>query len=266
MEKNGKDAVSPMLAEQRRQKIIELIRENGSARVSYLSETFGVTEPTIRQDLMKLESEGEILRDHGGAFLKDFSKGVRELSLHHLDNMDKKIPIGRKAAEFVEDGDSIILDSGSTITEAAKHLVSRKNLKIITNSLNITLLLGEEPSHEIHMTGGEFKAPTLSLTGDKAAQFISDTYVDKLFLATAGVAFKAGLMYPGFNDIPVKRAMIEAAETVYLLADSSKIGKTSFAVLGGLECVDYLITDSGISEEELQRFKELGIEVIVATM
>ncbi len=253
-----------MLAEQRRQKIIELIRENGSARVSYLSETFGVTEPTIRQDLVKLENDGEIVREHGGAFLKDFSKGVKELSLHHMENMDKKIPIGRKAAEFIQDGDTIILDSGSTVTEAAKNIIQRKNLKIITNSLNITLLLGAEPSHEVHLTGGEFKAPTLSLTGEKAAEFITNIFVDKLFLATAGISLKAGLMYPGFNDIPVKRAMIEAARTVYLLADSTKIGKSSFALLSGLDCIDYLITDSGISEDDAQRFRDLGIEVIIA--
>jgi DeoR/GlpR family transcriptional regulator of sugar metabolism len=264
VETDNKDIIAEMLAEQRRQKIIELIRENGSARVSYLSETFGVTEPTIRQDLMKLESDGEIVRDHGGAFLKDFSKGVKELSLHHMENLDKKIPIGKKAAEFIHDGDTIILDSGSTVTEAAKNIAGRKNLKVITNSLNITLLLGAEPSHEVHLTGGEFKAPTLSLTGEKAAEFIANTFVDKLFLATAGISLKAGLMYPGFSDLPVKRAMIDAAETVYLLADSTKIGKTAFALLGGLDCIDYLITDQGISKADIEQFQDLGIEVIIA--
>ncbi|WP_319563253.1 DeoR/GlpR family DNA-binding transcription regulator [Marispirochaeta sp.] len=252
-----------MLAEQRRQKIIDLIRENGAARVSYLSETFGVTEPTIRQDLMKLEEDGEIVREHGGAFLKDFSKGVRELSLHHRENMDKKIPIGRKAAEFVKNGDTIILDSGSTVTELAKSLSARENLKIITNSLNITLLLGAEPDHEVHLTGGEFKAPTLSLTGEKAAEFLAGSFVDKLFLATAGISFKVGLMYPGFSDIPVKRAMIDSAREVYLLADSTKIGKTSFAVLSALDCIDYLITDPGIGVEDRRRFEELGIRVVL---
>lgn len=253
-----------MLPEQRRQKILELIRENGAVRVSYLSETFGVTEPTIRQDLVKLEGEGEIVREHGGAYLKDFTKGVRELSLHHMENMDKKMAIGRKAAEFIKDGDTVILDSGSTVTEAAKNIAAVKSIKVITNSLNITLTLGAEPNHEVHLTGGEFKAPTLSLTGAKAAEFMTNTVVDKLFLATAGVSFKTGLMYPGFSDIPVKRAMIDAAETVFLLADSSKIGKTAFAVLGELERLDYLITDAGISPEDKQRFEELGIEVVIA--
>lgn len=253
-----------MLAEQRRQKIIDLIREDGGARVSYLSSIFNVTEPTIRHDLDKIEEKGEIIREHGGAFLKSYSKGVKELSLLHLENMEKKQAIGRKAAEFIMDGNSIILDSGSTTTEIAKNILDRKKLRVITNSLNITLILGENPNIEIHMTGGEFKAPTLSLTGEKSADFLLQTSVDKLFLATAGISFKTGLMYPGFSDIPVKKAMIEAAGCVYLVADSTKIGKNAFAALGELQSIDYLITDKLISDEHRHLFEDQGIEVIIA--
>jgi len=253
-----------MLAEQRRQKILELIRENGSARVSYLSSVFNVTEPTIRQDLLKIEEKGEIVREHGGAFLKSYSQGVMDLSLHHLENIDKKKVIGKKAAEFVSDGDSIILDSGSTTTEIARNILNRENLRVITNSLNITLIMGTEPNIEIHMTGGEFKAPTLSLTGEKAAGFLNQVYVDKLFLATAGISFKAGLMYPGFSDISVKKAMIEAANEVFVVADSTKIGKHAFAALGELDKINYLITDNLISGEQRRLLEERGIEVILA--
>ena len=98
-----------MLAEQRRLKILELLQEEGSARVSYLSKTFDVTEPTIRQDLEKLEAEGYIVREHGGAFLKSIPQQVGSLSLQHQENMDKKIRIGKKAAEFIQDWDSSIL-------------------------------------------------------------------------------------------------------------------------------------------------------------
>ncbi len=253
-----------MLAAQRRQKILELIRENGSARVSYLSSAFNVTEPTIRQDLLKIEEKGEIVREHGGAYLKSYSKGVRELSLLHLENMDKKQVIGKRAAEFVSSGDSIILDSGSTTTEIARNILKKENLRVITNSLNITLILGTEPNIEIHMTGGEFKAPTLSLTGEKAASFLKQTHVDKLFLATAGISFKSGLMYPGFSDIAVKKAMIEAAHEVYLVADSTKIGKHAFAALGELNKINYLITDSLITKEQRSLFEERGMRVILA--
>jgi DeoR/GlpR family transcriptional regulator of sugar metabolism len=253
-----------MLPEQRRAKILELLQEEGSARVSALSKTFDVSEPTIRQDLEKLEADGVIVREHGGAFLKSIPQQVGSLSLQHQENPDKKARIGRKAAEFVQDWDSIILDSGSTVTEMVRHLTERQHLKVITNALNIALLIGSHPSIELLVTGGEFKAPTLSLTGDKAAGFFRQLHVDKLFLATAGISWKAGLTYPGLSDLPVKKAMIESASEVYLLADSTKIGNAAFASLGGLDLITYFITDDGISDHDCELFEQKGVTVILA--
>jgi DeoR/GlpR family transcriptional regulator of sugar metabolism len=253
-----------MLAEQRRLKILELLQEEGSARVSYLSKTFDVSEPTIRQDLEKLEAEGYIIREHGGAFLQSIPQQVGSLSLQHQENMDKKIRIGKKAAEFIQDWDSIILDSGSTTTEVAKNLTEKQHLQIITNALNIALLIGSHPSIELLVTGGEFKAPTLSLTGEKAAGFFQHLHVNKLFLATAGISWEAGLTYPGLSDLPVKKAMIASATEVYLVADSTKIGKASFASLGGLDLLTYFITDSGIENKDRELFEQKGVKVIIA--
>ena len=253
-----------MLAEQRREKIVELIRENGNVRVSYLSNLFQVSEPTIRQDLIKIEAGGEIARDHGGAYLKNTHNSVKTLSLQHRENMDLKQKIGRKAAEFIRPETSIILDSGTTVTELAKNIASQKHLRIITNSLNIALILGAEPEMEVHMTGGEFKSPTLSLTGDKAAMFFNNMHADQLFLAAAGITLKGGLTYPGFSDLPVKQAMLNSAEEVYLLVDSTKINKPAFAALKALDQLDYLITDGGISEKDKAAFEKIGIKVIIA--
>ena len=105
-----------MIASQRRQKIIDLLTEDGTAKVSGLSEIFDVSEVTIRQDLAKLEEDGLIIREHGGAFLKSVPDQVQSYSFQHSENMDKKALIGKKAAEFIKDGDAIILDSGSTTT------------------------------------------------------------------------------------------------------------------------------------------------------
>ncbi len=265
MEKIDQGTTIVMLAQHRRLKIIELIQEEGSARVSNLSKIFNVSEPTIRQDLEKLEKEGHILREHGGAYLRSIPQQVKSLSLQHSENIEKKKLIGKKAAEFIKNDDAIILDSGSTITEVAKNLLHKSNLKIITNSLNIALLLGSYYSFEILMTGGEFKAPTLSLTGEKAALFFENIYVDKLFIATGGISHEAGLTYPGFNDLAVKKAMIESANEVYLIADSTKIGKTSFASLGGIELIDFFITDDGIGESDKLNFEKKGVKVIIAT-
>ena len=253
-----------MLADDRRRRIYELIREEGSARVSALSETFGVSEPTIRADLEKLEGDGLVVRDHGGAYLRSLDTLVRTQTLDHKEHTKEKALIGRRAAELVHDGDTLILDSGSTVTELAKNLLDRRDLHVVTNALNIALLMGSEPSFTVLVTGGEFKAPTLSLTGEQAASIFEHIFVSKLFLATAGLSFETGLTYPGLSDLPVKRAMIRAAKRVYLLADSSKIGTTSFAAVGGLSDIDVLVTDKGITGADVDRLQELGIEVVVA--
>jgi DeoR/GlpR family transcriptional regulator of sugar metabolism len=264
MEKNSGETPLTLLALQRRRKILELLQEEGSARVSALSKVFKVSEPTVRQDLEKLEEEGYIVKEHGGAFLKSVPEQVRSLSLQRLENMDKKARIGRKAAEFVRDEESLILDAGSTVTEVAKNLSGRKSLTIITNALNIALLPGTEFSFEIMLTGGEFKPPTLSLTGEKAARFFEQIHVNRCFLAAGGVSLEAGITYPGFNDLIVKQAMIKAASEVYLVADSTKIGSVSFASLGPVEQVGFLVTDDGITEEARQSFEAKGVKVIIA--
>ena len=253
-----------MFPEQRREKIIELLRENGSCRVQELKKVFRVSEPTIRQDLETLEKSGLIIRQHGGAFLSNYSSFASGIQLARHTNMEMKAMIGAKAAGFVNSGDSVILDSGTTVAEMIKHLTGKKNLKIVTPAINITLALGEEPSNTILMTGGEFKAPTLSLTGENASLIFKDLYVEKLFLAAGGFSLEAGLTYPGFTDLPLKRAMIDSSKTVYLLVDSSKLEKVLFVSLGCQDRIDYLITDTGITKDYIDRLANINIKTIIA--
>ncbi len=253
-----------MLANQRRQKVLDLIREEGSVRVSQLAQIFNISEPTVRQDLKQLEEDGVIVKEHGGAFLKDIPRQVSSLSLQHTENMEKKILIGKKAAELIHDGDSIILDCGTTVTEIAKNLSAKHDLKIVTNSLNIALLAGVRYDFDVMVTGGEFKAPTLSLTGEKASAFFNDIHVGKLFLATGGLSVTGGLTYPGLQDLPVKKAMIASANQVILVADSTKIGKKSFASLGGVDLIDIFVTDRGIDDEVRAQIESMGVEIIIA--
>ena len=253
-----------MLPIQRREKILDLIKEDGHAKVTQLSRIFKVTEVTIRQDLEKIEKEGFIIREHGGAYLKNVGTHVKNITLQNQENLSEKILIARKAVELIDEGDTIIFDSGSTTTEIAKLITGYKNLTVITNALNIALMLGADPGINLVVTGGEFKAPTLSLTGQKAADFFDNLHVDKLFLATAGITLKSGLTYPSISDIVVKRAMIESANIVYLVADSTKIGKSSFASLGALSLIDYLITDSKIAEKDMAVLKEHDIKLVIA--
>lgn len=253
-----------MLPNQRREKILELIREDGHAKVQDLARIFKVTEVTIRQDLEKLESEGLVEREHGGAILSNVGSNVKDIALQNQSNMPAKMAIARKAVEYINDGDTIILDSGSTTTEIAKLITGYKNLTVITNAINIALILGANPGINLMVTGGEFKPPTLSLTGQKAADFFSNLNADKLFLATAGISLKAGLTYPSISDLCVKRAMIDVSDEVFLVADSTKIGIKSFASLGAIALIDHLITDTQITKENIKMLEEHEVDYIIA--
>lgn len=255
-----------MALNQRRTEILNLIQEDGHAKVQKLSKIFKVSDVTIRQDLEELEKMGYVQREHGGAFLKDVGTFAKTGQLFNKSNMDEKIAIAKTAASLVNEGETIILDSGSTTTELARQLVGYKSLNVLTNALNIAMMLGENPGISLLVSGGEFKAPTLSLTGEIAAKLFKGIHVNKLFLATAGISTEDFLLtYPSLSDLSVKSAMIRAASKVYLLADSSKIGRPSFASLGRISLIDTLITDDKIDTAAAARIEELGVKIIIAS-
>lgn len=252
-----------MALNQRRQDILNLIREDGHAKVQKLSQIFKVSEVTIRQDLETLEMMGYIQREYGGAFLKDVGNFASTGTLlNESVRSEEKKEVAQKAVSLIEEGDIIILDSGSTTTELAKLMTSIRNLNVITNALNIAYILSGNPGINLIVSGGEFKAPTLSLTGDIAAATFKGIHVNKCFLATAGISPNMQLTYPSFSDLVVKSAMIRAAEKVFLLADSSKIGVSSFVSLGQLSLIDTLITDSKITAKQKEIVNEMKVKII----
>ena len=179
--------------------------------------------------------------------------------------MDRKQKIGRRAAMLVGDRETIIIDSGTTTTQFAENLKSRQELNIITNALNIALMLGANPvQHRPHarrpVQGADAVAERREIGG-----FLRRHLCRKAVPGDGRLSFEAGLTYPAIGDIYVKRAMIKAASKVYLLANSTKIGRTSFSALGGIELVDTLITDDQITEQHLTDLRARGIEVIVAS-
>lgn len=251
-----------MALNQRRVKILNLIREDGHAKVQDLSKIFKVTDVTIRQDLEVLENMGYIQREHGGAFLKDVGSFAKTGQLLNQSHIEEKREIALKVLELINEEDSIILDSGSTTTEIAKLLINYKKLTVITNALNIALILGENPGISLIVTGGEFKAPTLSLTGKMAADSFKDIHANKLFLATAGISSDMRLTYPSLSDLIVKSAMIKSADQAYLVADSSKIGISSLANLGSISLIQTIITDNKISNESIEKIRRKNVNII----
>lgn len=249
----------------RRNKIIEMMKEDGTVSVKKLTGAFDLTEATIRSDLRVLQQQGYIQRYHGGATLLDGKQHTHAMLPVRQTQLSEKDAIGQLAASFIEPGDTIILDAGTTTTAVANHLSHLKRLSVITNAVNIALQLGGEPGVKILLAGGTFKFPTLSTSGDKAASFFDNILAEKLFLATACISPRVGLSYPSETDIKMKTAMINSANTVFVVADSTKIDKISmFALPCEWRKLHYLITDSGITPGAKTAFEALGVTVLVA--
>lgn len=252
-----------MFQDLRRARILDVLQENGVCYVTDLCKQFSVSEPTIRNDLMVLEQEGKLTRQHGGAFLSTTQKSI-SLELEPRGHEEEKKIIGEKAASLVHDGDSLIIDSGSTTTAFARYLKERKDLTIVTNAINIALLMGKEPSNHVLLIGGVLKSPTLSLTGDKGLGILDGIHVEQMFLATGGITIQEGLTYPSDSDIKIKMKMIQASREVILLADSSKVGQVRFSSLGGVDLIDTLVTDSKIKDEQVKALQGKGIRILLA--
>jgi DeoR/GlpR family transcriptional regulator of sugar metabolism len=250
----------------RTEKIFERVQAAKLVKLSELSSEFGVSMPTIRKDIDELQRLGRVERVHGNVRLRSAqAESVRRAyDIPELPTSAEKALIGRRAASLIGNGDSVILDCGATATELARNLLDRQNLRVVTNALNIAILLGAEPSNQVMLTGGVFKAETVAVSGEKASKFFEGMFVDKLFLAAGGVSMESGISYPDFIDLHVKRAMINAAKTVYLLADSKKFGKRDFAAFGAMDSVDYLVTDEGLGEGFAAWLTASGVQIIYA--
>jgi len=253
-----------MLEVERHQSILRQVKQNGVVRVSYLSKLLGVSQNTIRRDLQKLEEEGLIKRTHGGAVLEDFYGIDLPFVTREDKYREEKQRIGEKASELIEDGEAIILDAGTTVAQLAKNIKTKRDLTVITNAVNVALELANCRQILTILTGGIIREVTNCLVGYQAEEFLKNIHVDKLFLAAGGVTAEEGLTNPNPFEVPVKKAMIKAAEEVILLVAHNKIGKVALAPIAPIEAVHKMVTDSKASQKDLQAFREKGVEVIIA--
>jgi len=253
-----------MFTEERQQQMLQYVQERQRAAVSELSETFGVSEATVRRDLKELEEAGLLRRTHGGAITRE-AVGVEPSFLEKRDRFaDEKQRIAKEAACLIEKNEIVLLDSGTTTYQLAKLLKRRSPLTIVTNSHQILQELQWAEHLELISTGGTVRRETLSLVGPLAERGLSMMKVDKLFLGTNGLHPEEGVTTPHLLEAQVKRAMIRSAKEVVLLCDHSKLNKTTFAKVCPLSAIDTLITDRGISADLLDQIKNDGTDVILA--
>lgn len=251
-----------MLPADRRQVIADLVHERGSVRGRDLVDVLGVTDETIRRDLARLEDLGLVRRAHGGAIAIRPSDET-DTAFRLREHADEKVAIGRRAAELVSDSSSIILDSGTTTLCLARALRDKQDLVVVTTAVTNAIELVGNPGTTVIMTGGVIRPTTFGASGQLAAATLRDLHVDQTFLAIHSVSAEGGLTYPLLEEVDAKRAMIEAAKEVILLADHSKFGRRALVRVASLSVVQRIVTTSGIDPDEAAAIRDLGIDLIV---
>lgn len=253
----------PIFAEERQRKILKFLEENEKISVQDLCNRFEVSSSTIRNDLRQMDNEGLLERTHGGAILLSRTSFELNSNQKEIKNRSEKKAIAKMAADLIEDGDTVILDTGTTTYELAKNF-SQKNITVVVNDLEIARCLEEYEHVNVVLLGGIVRKKFHCTVGSSVKEMLSRLNVDKAFMATNGLSFKKGLSTPEMNQAEVKKLMIEVASAVILLCDSSKIGKDSFVQFAPLSSVGRLITDSNISRYDISEFRKNKIDVMIA--
>lgn len=248
---------------ERQEVISEMLRHRGVVTVSELSQLLKVSEITIRRDLAILESKGVLERTHGGAI------GTRRMSVEPLYDqknqveLAEKVSIGRAAAALIEDGDTVLVNSGSTSLQFIRH-VRGANIRVVTS--NAGAITDQPPSGtEVLLIGGLFRPQSNSLVGRFASLSLAQVYGTKAIIGVDGVSYKYGLTTPNHQEAEVASMMIERTRgPVIVVADHTKIGVVSNFVTARIEEVDVLVTDSGFEEEYREDLEKAGIQIIIA--
>jgi len=248
---------------ERRQEIVEQTNEIGKVDVAELAEKYLVSTVTIRNDLNSLDKKGLVVRSRGGAVVN--SRIAKELSVKekHCEHLSVKQKLAAVAVSLIKDGESIILDSGTTTEEIAKQLHNHKNLVVMTNGLNIASELAAGEETEVIITGGTLRKKSLSFYGRQAESSLANLRFDKVFLGVDGIDEKAGLTTHFEHEANLNRMMCDISKEVIAVTDSSKFNRNGFYIISSLDAIDTLLTDSRIPQSYKDYLEERRINLII---
>ncbi len=263
---------------ERLQKIFEIIKSERKAYVEELAANFKVSASSIRLDLAELDKMGLITRIYGGAVLPEYSlENIMNstMDLDYRPNLEmrsqkyfkEKEAIGKLAASFVEDGDTILIDGGSTTQFLVKNIINKKGLTVVTNSIPHIPDLIKIQDIEIYLVGGLIFPENLVLAGNLAIDSLRQIHVKKGFLGIDGISLEGGLTAsnPHASEfVSIKKKMIETSDVHYFLSDYTKMGLICLMPIAPLEEMDYLITDSKVPKEFAEQLRSLGVNVKIA--
>jgi DeoR family transcriptional regulator of aga operon len=250
-----------LLNEERRRAILEILNRESRVLVLDLAKRFETSQVTIRKDLETLHAHGLIHRTHGGA-LPANERALEDPTLREKEKLHRqeKLRIAEAAAGRVQEGQVVILDSGTTTTEIARALRNFRNLTIVTNAVNIAAELSGT-ALEVILTGGTLRKNSFSLVGPIAEETLHRLHADLLFLGVDGFDVQYGLSTPNLLEAKVNRVMVEIAKRKVAVCDSSKFGRKSLSLIAPPSALDELITDYGIPKADARALKKAGIEV-----
>jgi len=252
-----------LLVEERRSQLLELVRTRGFASLPELAEQLQVSESTVRRDLDYLEESGTARRTHGGVFYTGPSPKLPHFEERQPAQWDKKRQIAQLAAQMVEDGDTVLLDGGSTTYEVARLLVGRR-LQIVTNSLPVANLFASNTNNDLVIVGGFVYPRTGVALGPYANEMLAGLNVRRTILSVSGIS-ERGYFNNNLLLVETERAMMRAADEVIVVADSTKLGRQSLAHLCPLEDVQHLIVDHEAPAAWRDKIGAAGVRLHVAS-
>lgn len=257
------DKDSRMIAQERRQHIFEDIEASGVVSVRELALRFEVSSITIIRDLQELEQQGLIRRVHGGAISLRGASYEPPFIAREARQSDEKRRIAARAVELINDGDSLILDVGTTTLEIARALKGKRNLTVLVTNLRAALELATQSAIQVIVVGGRLRASELSMVGHMAEETLRTFQVDKAFIGVGGITIEHGLTEFNFDEAGTKRTMIERARQRIVVADHTKFGKVMLTTVASLTLVDTIITSTEVDAEIVARLRQMGVNVVL---
>ncbi len=252
--------VSDLTIYERRQSLSELLRKQPGLRVPELARALGISEGTVRNDLNALEQQGRLTRVHGGAVLNEQPQfPSSSFNIRYHNEAAAKMKMARLAALLVNDGDSLFLDASTTVYYLARQLVERQRLRVVTNGIDVARLMAENPTNMVILLGGTVGSDGSSVTGLLSEQALEELRMQKTFISSSGFSVERGMTDVHLAGAHLKRKAIASAQQVLALVGSNKLGKEDLTSFAGINQIDHLFTDDGLSDEWRTHLIQVGV-------
>jgi DeoR/GlpR family transcriptional regulator of sugar metabolism len=250
--------------QERHEIILKRIQQTGYVSVSELRGDLGVSSVTVRNDLDALESEGHLVRTHGGAVPAHLGEEMLSFSARQRDQVEAKERIGAVAARLVADGEAIVLDASTTAWHMARHLLALRELTVLTTGLYVALELLRAPGISVMLPGGRIWREAAAVVGGEDHVLPGQGNLRRAFFGGRGFSLEQGLTDPNQDEVALKRRLISAVPEINVIVDASKIGKVAFATCASLSEIHRVVTDQDAPPEFVAALRDRGIEVLLA--